>query len=79
MPNVRTCARCGKDLHGRRDMKFCSGACRQSNYRSRNTSDYGAECYGSGGWDEILTDRPYTTDDGVSVHPGLCGCLLCKR
>ena len=32
---ARTCESCGKDMYGRADQRYCSGACRQQAHRKR--------------------------------------------
>lgn len=37
----RTCQKCGGSFHGRADATYCSAACRQKAYRSRNVTGSG--------------------------------------
>ena len=34
---IRTCAVCGSEFHGRADARYCSPACRQKSYRTRQS------------------------------------------
>jgi hypothetical protein len=37
MDEMRKCGKCGREMQGRSDRKFCSAACRQKAHRNRDT------------------------------------------